>query len=266
MEVIFLGTGTSQGVPMIAHDNPGLDLADPRNWRTRSSIHVRLGDHHIQVDAGPEFRLQCLREEIEQVDTFILTHGHADHVMGMDDLRRFCDLRAGRPLPVYGSAEGLGRVRQIYPYALGEVPASPGYPAFACREMPERLELPGGSVSACLLPHGSIQTLGLVFEEADTGAKFAYFNDCKEVTPRARELARGAQAVALDSLRLKPHPSHMTIHEALAEARTLGAPRTCLTHMTFQINHASWQKELPPGIELAYDGLRLHLPGSGHGT
>lgn len=254
-----MGTGTSQGVPMIAHDSPGLDLADLRNWRTRSSIHVVMGGHHVQVDAGPEFRLQCLREQLTEIDTFILTHGHADHLLGMDDLRRFCDLRDGGALPVYGSEEGLVRVRQVFPYGIGEAPQRPGYPAFALQEMPDVLELPGGIIRCCALPHGRIETLGLVFEEAGTGAKFAYFNDCKCVTEEGFALAAGAGAVALDGLRIKPHPSHMTIHEATEAALRIGARHSYLTHLTFQINHATWEQELPPGVHLAYDGLRLHL-------
>lgn len=100
MEITFLGTGTSQGVPMIAHSNEGCDLANPKNWRTRCSIHVVMDGYHYQVDASPEFRLQCLRNQIEQIDYFILTHRHSDHIMGMDDLRRFCDLRDFSSLPV----------------------------------------------------------------------------------------------------------------------------------------------------------------------
>ena len=113
MEVVFLGTGTSQGVPMIACDCAVCTSPDPRNRRTRSSIHVTMGDLHVQVDATPEFRLQCVRENIRQLDVFILTHGHADHITGMDDLRRFCDLIGGEALTVYTTDEGMARVLSI---------------------------------------------------------------------------------------------------------------------------------------------------------
>ena len=122
MEILFLGTGTSQGVPMIAHPKGGCDLNNPLNWRTRTSIHVEMGGHHIQVDAAPEFRMQCIQNEVTQIDTFILTHSHADHILGMDDLRRFCDLNGGTALPVYSSAEGLQRIREIFPYAILDKP------------------------------------------------------------------------------------------------------------------------------------------------
>jgi len=259
MEVIFLGSGTSQGVPMIAHDSAGCDLADPRNWRTRSSIHVVMDGHHVQIDAAPEFRLQCIRHQIEWIDTFILTHPHADHIMGMDDLRRFCDLLGGEALPVYSTAVGLARIGQIFPYAIGERPASKGYAAFRLHEMPETLETPGGWVHRALLPHGPMTTLGLVFEEKSSGKKFAYFNDCKEVPPEARGLAEGAEVVVLDGLRPREHPTHMSTPEAIQTALEMGAPASYLTHFTFHIDHATWAEQLPEGVFLAYDGLRLTL-------
>ena len=130
MELIFLGTGTSQGVPMIACDCAVCTSADPRNKRTRASIHVVMDGLHIQVDAAQEFRLQCLRENIRQLDLFILTHGHTDHITGMDDLRRFCDLLGGLGLTVYSTDEGISRVIAMYPYAIMERPVVKGYPAF----------------------------------------------------------------------------------------------------------------------------------------
>jgi phosphoribosyl 1,2-cyclic phosphate phosphodiesterase len=259
MEVVFLGTGTSQGVPLIAHPNDGLDLDNPKNWRTRSSIHVVMGGHHIQVDAGPDFRLQCLHHQVEWVDTFILTHGHADHILGMDDLRRFNDLRDGAAIPVHSTADGLERVERIYPYAIGERPVVRGYAAFRLEPMPPVLNLPGGCVRAFPLPHGSIQTLGLVFEEAGTGACFAYFNDCKSVSPEARQAARAAHAVGLDALRFRPHPTHMSIDEALEVAADLGARASYFTHLTFEVDHETVTPTLPESVHLAYDGLRLTL-------
>ncbi len=257
MELIFLGTGTSQGVPMIAHPEGGCDLGDPRNWRTRTSIHVVMGGHHVQVDAAPEFRIQCIHNDVRQVDSFILTHAHADHILGMDDLRRFCDLRGSEAIPVYGSAEGLERVRAIFPYAIMDRPLIKGYPAFALREMPARLELPGGTVESVRLPHGAIEVLGLVFTEAETGRKLAYFTDCKEVGGDARTLAAGADIVVLDGLRPQPHPAHMTIDEAVRTAGEMGALTTYLTHMTYAVDHAETEARLPESIRLAHDGLRL---------
>jgi len=260
MEIIFLGTGTSQGVPMIACDCKVCASQDSRDRRTRCSIHVVMDGLRVQVDAAPEFRLQCLRERIGWVDLFILTHGHADHVTGMDDLRRFCDLLGGNALPVYTTAdEGMARVRAIFPYALGDKPVASGYAAFKLREMPARLELPQGTIESTPLPHGGVTTLGLVFTERSSGKKFAYYTDCKTVPESALALASGADVVTLDGLRPTPHPAHMTIDEAVATAKKIGAPQTYLTHLTHQVGYKDWTLRLPAGVALAYDGLRVRL-------
>ena len=259
MEAVFLGTGTSQGVPLIACDCAVCRSTDPRNKRTRASIHVVMDGLHVQVDASPEFRLQCVRENIRQLDVFILTHGHADHIAGMDDLRRFCDLIGGNALNVYSTDEGMGRVLSMYPYAMSEKPISKGYAAFRLVEMPPLMELPQGTIQSTLLPHGGVNTLGLVFTERSSGTKFVYYTDCKRVPREALELAKGAAGVVLDGLRPEPHASHMSIPEAVAVAKEIGAPRTWLTHLTHLNDHAELAASLPVGIEPAYDGLRIKL-------
>jgi phosphoribosyl 1,2-cyclic phosphate phosphodiesterase len=259
MEVIFLGTGTSQGVPIIACDCRVCTSTDARNRRSRASIHVVMDGLHIQVDAAPELRLQCIRERIRQAELFILTHGHADHIAGMDDLRRFCDLLGGTAMTVYSTEEGMGRVLAMYPYAMAERPIAKGYAAFKLVAMPETLELPQGTIQSTLLPHGGLSTLGLVFRERSSGKKFVYYTDCKRVPRAAVDLARGADAVVLDGLRPQPHPSHMSIEEAVAVARGIGAPRAWITHLTHLNDHAELDASLPSGIAAAYDGLQLHL-------
>lgn len=258
MDVIFLGTGTSQGVPMIGCDCAVCTSKDPRNSRTRTSIHVVMDGLHVQVDASPEFRLQCVREKISHLDVFILTHGHADHIAGMDDLRRFCD-HGATAVTVYTTEEGRKRVASMYPYAIGERPVSKGYPAFTLAAMPAVLEFPQGRICSTLLPHGPVNTLGLVFEERSSGRRFAYYSDCKSVPASAVALAKGADAVCLDGLRPDLHPTHMSIGEACAAAAEIGAPKTFLTHMTHAVDHEIWSGQLPAGVELAYDGLRLSL-------
>jgi phosphoribosyl 1,2-cyclic phosphate phosphodiesterase len=258
MELIFLGTGTSQGVPMIAQrkDAP-IDMKNPKNWRTRTSAHVVMDGLHIQIDAAQEFRLQCIREEIPAIDLFLLTHGHADHILGMDDLRRYCDLKGGTALPVYSTTEGLERIHSIFPYAANGKPASKGYPAFDLHEMPRRLDLPQGLIETTLLPHGPLQTLGLVFTEASSGRRIAYYTDCLAVTEEATALARRADIAVLDALRPRAHPTHMNTEQALEAAARIGADRTYFTHMTYEIDHESAQKELPEGVFYAWDGLRV---------
>ncbi len=262
MEIIFLGTGTSHGVPMLACDCAVCTSPDPRDQRTRASIHVVMNGLRIQVDATPEFRLQALREKIPAIDLFLLTHGHADHVLGMDDLRRYCDLREDGVLPVYCSAEGEERVRAIFPYAIpapGAATARDGYARFDLRRMPARLELPEGVIESTPLPHGRIETLGLVFTERGSGARFAYYTDCKTVPPAARALAQGADLLVLDGLRPAPHPTHLSIPEALAEAEQIGARRTYFTHIAHAVPHV-YGETLPPAAQgFAYDGWRVNL-------
>lgn len=259
MEVIFLGTGTSQGVPLIACDCDVCRSTDPRNKRTRSSVHVVMDGLHIQVDAAPEFRLQCIQNQVTKIDLFVLSHGHSDHVTGMDDLRRFCDQLDGGALPVYSTEEGLARVRGTFPYAILDKAVVKGYPAFRLQRMPEKLDLPQGTIFSTRLPHGPVNTLGLVFVEKSSGRKFVYYTDCKQVPDEAQALAVGAEAVVLDGLRPCPHASHMTVAEAVAVAQKIGAPKTYLTHMTHHLEHVRDGKTLPKHVEFAYDGLRLKL-------
>ena len=244
---------------MIACDCDVCRSPDPRNRRTRACIHVVMDGLHVQVDASSEFRLRCVEERIEALDLFLLTHGHADHITGMDDLRRFCDMRGGRALPVYSTDEGISRVLAIYPYAIMERSVVRGYPAFNLEPMPLRLELPEGTIESTLLPHGGINTLGLVFTEKSTGRKFSYYTDCKRVPREAIELARGSDVVVLDGLRPEPHPSHMSIDEAIDVAMEIGAPDSYLTHLTHLSDHEETENQLPTGVKLAFDGLRLRL-------
>ena len=232
---------------------------DPRNHRTRASIHVEMDGLHIQVDAAPEFRLQCLRERIQHLDLFILTHGHADHITGMDDLRRFCDLAGGDALTVYTTEEGRGRIQAMFPYAVAERPAARGYAAFRISEMPPVMDLPQGTIHATRLPHGALDTLGLVFTERSSGRRFVYYTDCKRLPEEALALARGADAAVLDGLRPLPHPSHMSISEAVTVAQTIGSRQTWLTHLTHLNDHAELEASLPAGIQVAFDGMRIRL-------
>jgi phosphoribosyl 1,2-cyclic phosphate phosphodiesterase len=214
---------------------------------------------HVQVDAAPEFRIQCVREGVDALDVFILTHGHSDHLMGMDDLRRFCDMRGGEALAVHTTPEGRARVEAIYPYAMVQKAAVRGYPAFRLVDMPAVMDLPQGTISSTPLPHGETVTLGLVFMERSTGRKFTYYTDCKRLTQEAIDLARGSDAVVLDGLRPQPHPSHMSIDEAVQAGMGLGAKAIWLTHLTHLTDHAAAEAALPAGYKLAHDGLRIQL-------
>ncbi|MFA6564871.1 MAG: MBL fold metallo-hydrolase [Verrucomicrobiia bacterium] len=258
MRIRFLGSGTSQGVPMIACDCAVCVSTDPRNKRFRPSIMVETGDAHIVVDTTPDFRSQCLANNVRRLDAVLVTHTHADHVLGLDDVRRFC--HGGRVLPLYAGRQDMETLGRIFPHAFDLALREPGWPMIDGHSFEPLVpfQISSTRVTALKLPHGQCTVHAFLFED-DAGPRFAYATDCKAVPPAALDRLRNVPVLVLDALRHRPHPYHLNLSEALAVVAELRPGRVWFTHICHELDHATVERELPPNVRLAYDGLVVEV-------
>ena len=252
MKITFLGTGTSHGVPMIGCDCPTCRSEDPRDKRLRTSIYVQMDDGTaILVDAGPDLRQQALRHNIRRVDAIIFTHGHADHILGLDETRRFTET-SRQSLPCYGDALTLVDIGKTFSYVFD--PATPrggGLPQLDLRLVDGPIQVGAHSVLPVPVLHGERPILGLRF------GSFAYLTDCSRIPEASWPLLHNLDVLVIDALRQRPHPTHFSLAEATEAARRIAAGRTYFTHMCHDLPHAGTNAALPEGMALAYDGLEL---------
>jgi len=249
VKLIMLGTGTSHGVPMIGCDCPVCTSTDPRDRRNRPAIVVEFSSHRVLVDTPPELRLQCVANGIRHVDAVLFTHAHADHVTGMDDLRRFNWL--GKDVVrCYASAATLTAIRRMFAYIFIEEPDYPSHkPSLELHEIDVgTIELLGHHVEVLRLMHGSLPVFGFRF------GNVAYCTDCNHIPDESLARLTGLDVLVLDGLRKRPHPTHFNLEQAVAMARRIGARRTLFTHIAHELPHARTNADLPEGMALAYDG------------
>ena len=255
--VTVLGSGTSQGVPMIGCRCPVCQSPDPRDKRTRSSIFLETPQVKILVDTTPDLRQQALREGLNHLDAVIFTHPHADHIMGFDDLRRFCELQ-GSSLPVYGSDQTLTQVEQTFFYAFNPKKSIPGYVHAVPHVVLDVFTLGELEITPLPVPHGALLTNGYLFSHQ--GRKLlAYLSDCAAVPEEVRATIAGVEVLIIDGLREKAHPTHLNVEGAVQAARAIGARQSYLTHQTHERTHVDRARGLPPGIGVTYDGMKLEF-------
>jgi phosphoribosyl 1,2-cyclic phosphate phosphodiesterase len=252
MEILFLGTGTSHGVPMIGCDCAVCRSDDPRDNRLRPSIYI-TGDEgtRVLIDTTPDLRQQCLRERITRVDAVVYTHAHADHTLGFDELRRFNHLTK-RPVPVYGDPATLLALRRTFSYAFEKgAAAGGGVPDATLMAIDGPFDVGPLRLQPLTVYHGGNPVLGFRI------GRFAYLTDCNAVPEETLRQLGDLDVLVLDALRHRPHPTHYSLTEAIAVAQQIGARSTLFTHMCHDLGHAQTCAALPEGLSLAYDGLRI---------
>jgi phosphoribosyl 1,2-cyclic phosphate phosphodiesterase len=254
VKVVFLGTSTSYGVPVIGCRCQTCTSIDRRNKRTRASAWVESDEGtHLLIDSGPEMRLQLLREGITQVDAVLYTHLHADHTAGIDDLKTF-NARLGAILPCFGDADTGASLRQRFAYAFAGTPWVGLIPHIGFTAVDAAPFFVG---KTCIQPipmrHGNIRSTGYRI------GNFAYLTDTSGIPSSSKALLHDLDAVVIDALRWEPHPTHLSVPEALALVEELQPRHAYLTHVSHTLEHESTNQRIGPRVEVAYDGLTLEL-------
>jgi phosphoribosyl 1,2-cyclic phosphate phosphodiesterase len=252
MEILFLGTGTSHGVPLIGCSCATCLSTNPRNKRLRTSVLVTVQGKKILIDTSTDFRQQCLRYHIDQIDGILFTHHHADHIFGLDDTRVFNKIQKKRMM-CYGSPATIAKLRHVYSYVF-EYPDIPGgIPMIEFIAVNDRFDLFGIPIVPIEIMHGSLPVFAYRIGD------FIYATDCNSIPEQSRAKFAGADVIVLDCLGFDAHPTHFSLDQAIEMAIRLKAKQTYFTHMAHRIEHEAVSKMLPSNIALAYDGLQIDL-------
>jgi phosphoribosyl 1,2-cyclic phosphate phosphodiesterase len=253
LKVTFLGTGTSQGVPVIGCECEVCRSLDFRDKRFRSSVHIAIDGKAFIIDTGPDFRQQMLRENVKRLDAVLLTHSHRDHLAGLDDIRAFNHLQS-RDMPIFGRRDSLDRIRIEFDYAFAEF-QYPGIPQLRLHEIDSKpFQAEGVEIIPLPVMHHKMPVLGFRI-----GA-FSYITDANSVPGETLKLLEGTDTLVLNALQKEKHISHFNLEEAIAMAEKIGAKKTFLTHISHKLGlHKEVNDSLPESISLAYDGLTFAL-------
>ncbi len=256
LEVILLGTGTSTGVPVPGCTCTVCRSDDPRNNRTRCSLLITHRGRNILIDTATDLRQQALRERLTHIDAVLLTHTHADHLHGIDDLRPF-NVAGADPIPVHAGADAAAGLKRNFAYIFGNGERSGYCPRLSLVPIDGPFELFGLEIVPVPLVHGDGISLGF------RCGPVAYLTDCSAIPEASLALLGNLELLILDALRFRPHASHFNIAQAIGQAERIGATRTLLTHLSHEVDHAGHSAGLPDGVAFAYDGLRLDFPAGG---
>lgn len=253
MKITFLGTGTSHGVPMIACNCRVCVSNNPKNKRMRTSALISENGYNILIDATPELRLQCLQNRVTRLDAVLITHPHADHIFGMDDLRRF-NLVQKSGIPVYGTAHSLDTIRRVFSYVFEDRPGRTGnIPRFFLNLINGNLTIGGLSIVPIDASHGDEKVTGYRFD------KFAYLTDVSDIPEKSLEALEELDVLVIGALRYTPHVKHFSVEQALRVVKRLSPRRTYFTHICHDIEHEEDRRKLPEGVEFAFDGLVIDV-------
>lgn len=255
--VTFLGTGTSHGVPMIGCTCRTCTSNDPRDQRWRPSIAIELAGEPatLLVDTSPDLRAQALRFGLARVDAVLFTHPHADHLLGLDDIRRYNALQH-QAIPCYGHPQTIQEVRRVFAYAFNPPQVGGGIPQLRLFPLGGPFCVGHCTVTPVPILHGRLPIYGYRV------GSFAYLTDCSEIPDASWALLEGVRVLAIDALRDRPHPTHFTVAQALAVIERVGPERALLTHVCHDLKHEETNARLPRGVEVAYDGLVFDIPPS----
>lgn len=255
LEITFLGTGSSQGIPTLLSDGAVNFSTDPKDKRLRSSVMITYKGLHYLIDCGPDFRTQMIAYPFDRIDAILFTHEHADHTAGLDDIRAYCYQQGS--MPIYGEKRMLTNLSNRFPHIFATENRYPGAPSVTPHIIDENTTLDFSKdvqITPIRILHGSLPILGYRFKN------FAYLTDTKEIPEHSFEKLQNLKVLVISAFRIDPHRSHLNLQEALAMIKKINPETAYITHIGHSLGfHKEVSKDLPKNVFLAYDGLKIHI-------